>query len=393
MFSADNQDDGTGPNTSGTFSFGTRLGLVFIVETASLSAFLVASLLGYVSVDHYPSWQAIAQVARRGSIGWPSHIHIYFISLLCSDLLLSISGVMNVRWVHEAGVIEGSYCTAQAMLKQMGSVGVGLAILAIAISTWGLIVRKWKRPSSPRVALIVVSLIWIFVILMTTISLAIHKSKGNRFYGNTKYWCWIRSPYSLREGIALEYGWLWLTAVINCILYIPVAITLLESRRRNRSLETLAPEGERSMQTMAFQMSLYPVIYMLTITPSSVARFIQFARPNNPPPFPVSAFASVAFASSGIFNVLLFSITRPALIPRRSRQDGQSTPNNRTITSPRNSIQWRRRTEECADQWFLPLNDLSDGAKNGPRLSTIRISEEPPFQEPKSSGSSMILHP
>lgn len=47
MSSSDSQDV---PNSSGSFTFGTRLGLVFVVETASLSAVLVAGLLTYFLV-------------------------------------------------------------------------------------------------------------------------------------------------------------------------------------------------------------------------------------------------------------------------------------------------------------------------------------------------------
>ncbi|KZS91207.1 hypothetical protein SISNIDRAFT_551043 [Sistotremastrum niveocremeum HHB9708] len=358
MSSSDSQDV---PNSSGTFTFGTRLGLVFVVETASLSAVLVTSLLSYFA------WQSIKSARRLRKWQWPSHIHIYFISLLCSDLIQAIGGIMDIMWIRDAGVVEGPYCTTQGVFKQMGDVGVALAILAIAVSTWGLIVRRWRGLSSPKFALSVVAAIWLFVILVTTVSIAVHHNKAQPYYGSTKYWCWIRSPTYLRDGIALEYGWLWLTALVNCFLYIPVVITLLQSQRRRPALDSVSTESDRTMQKMAFQMSLYPVIYMITITPISITRFIQFARPTHPPPFAVTAFASIMFSSSGTLNVLLFSITRPALIPRRTPVVEVHSP----TTPMSNTIQWRRRNEAAdldeEDQWSMskipsPAKDSSSSS-------------------------------
>ena len=48
--------------------------------------------------------------------------------------------------------------------------------------------------------------------------------------------------------------------------------------------------------------------------PISGARFS--ALRGNAVPFPVIASADVLFALSGLFNVVLFALTRPSLIPR-----------------------------------------------------------------------------
>ncbi|KZS91571.1 hypothetical protein SISNIDRAFT_467505 [Sistotremastrum niveocremeum HHB9708] len=359
-----------GSDTTGSFTFQIRLGLLFIVETAFLSALFVVLLLFFIT------WQVIWPYLRRKP-GCPqrlSNIHVYFISLLCSDLLLSINilltgvyftgGIMNVRW----GIVEGSYCTTQGILKQMGSVGValsyayiyillfGVLILinrmvfysrksffsiqsnqVIAVNTWGLITGKLSKPPSLKMAITTVLSIWLFVILMTSVGLAVHHTKSQPFYGNTGYWCWIRSPYSLREGIALQYGWLWLTAALNCILYISIALKLLGTRRRNihKGTDTIVSERERSMKKIAFEMVLYPVIYMIAIVPSSIVRFIQFTKLQDPP-FYASDIASIAFASSGILNVLLFSFTRPSLLRRREYVPGY--PQLPSSGSPRGNI-------------------------------------------------------
>jgi hypothetical protein len=55
--------------------------------------------------------------------------------------------------------------------------------------------------------------------------------------------------------------------------------------------------------------------------PQSVVRFIQFAHPENPPPFAASAFAAVTFASSGLLNTVLYAYTRPSLLPHDPEDD------------------------------------------------------------------------
>lgn len=47
----------------------------------------------------------------------------------------------------------------------------------------------------------------------------------------------------------------------------------------------------------------------------SINRVWQLARPNNPPPYAFTATTLILFTLSGLFNVVLFTFTRPTLIP------------------------------------------------------------------------------
>ncbi|KZS90734.1 family A G protein-coupled receptor-like protein [Sistotremastrum niveocremeum HHB9708] len=311
-----------GPDTRGTFSFGIRLGLLFEVQAACLSAICVVGLLVYLG------WTAIRTRRQRGKHALPSHLHVLFVSLLFSDLLHSIGSILNIPWIRDSGVLEGPLCTAQGIFRQMGDTGVALEILAIAVFTWGVIVRGWSSPSL-KTTFVIVGLIWIFVILITLVSYGVHKAAGQVYYGNTRYWCWIRSPYSLPDGIALQYGWFWLTAAINLVLYISVAVTLLKSKRRCRNAQM--PEGQRSLQKIAFQMTWYPIIYLITITPMSITRLWIFTNPEHPPPFAATALAAVLLTLSGVFNAVLFSITRPTLIPQKGHDHDPTVGGLRSI--------------------------------------------------------------
>jgi hypothetical protein len=46
------------PQASTPLDFGDRLGLVFIVEGATLSVLAVTTLLAYITVGVYPMWKA-----------------------------------------------------------------------------------------------------------------------------------------------------------------------------------------------------------------------------------------------------------------------------------------------------------------------------------------------
>ena len=48
------------------------------------------------------------------------------LSLFVYDLLQSVGGILSIRWAHDGMVTSGPYCTAQGIIKQMGTLGVAL---------------------------------------------------------------------------------------------------------------------------------------------------------------------------------------------------------------------------------------------------------------------------
>ncbi|KAE9408213.1 hypothetical protein BT96DRAFT_1013670 [Gymnopus androsaceus JB14] len=308
----------------GEFSFGTRLGLAFTVQSACCSALLVSFLLLYIL------YSTIA-IKRGASRTWTvsTHVHYYFVNLLIFDLVQAIGGIMDVKWVAEAGVMQGLLCTVQGILKQMGDVGVALTTAAIAIHTFCVLVLRRHPPT--RVAYLVLFLIWLFIGLIVGISIAAHKGKG--YYGNTEYWCWITGDYSF-ERIALEYLWLWLAAFVNLVCYgimalVVKGVLLVDGARfrylgwKGQTKTSLGASNDGNSNgpdrvesnAIAMHMLFYPLIYILAVTPITVVRWMAFA--NLTVPFPATAFASITFSSSGVFNVLLFAFTRPKLLPHR----------------------------------------------------------------------------
>lgn len=300
--------------------------MVFIVQASFLSALAVLGLLSYIA---YSTIKLKNGASRHWST--TTHVHWYFVSMMVSDLIQAIGGILNIRWIEDSGVTEGAYCSAQGALKQAGDVGVALASLAIAIHTFAVLVFRWRPKNTPTIAIIVVSTIWLFVILLISISFGTHKGKD--YYGNTQYWCWITSAYPAQR-IALEYFWMWFTSLLNIVLYVPIALVLKgiitvrgfhvrllsQAERRRTSVEAVS--GREISSHIALKMIMYPALYTVTVLPIAIVRWESFL--GGCVPWAATVFADVVFASSGLFNVLLYSFTRPNLLPQRDRATSNS---------------------------------------------------------------------
>lgn len=72
-------------------------------------------------------------------------------------------------------------------------------------------------------------------------------------------------------------------------------------------------EDERESKKIAYLMLFYPAVYLFCIAPMSISRWIDWSRPNHHSAAGI-IFSHVIFSLSGVFNVILFSITRPSLV-------------------------------------------------------------------------------
>ncbi|KDQ63396.1 hypothetical protein JAAARDRAFT_169182 [Jaapia argillacea MUCL 33604] len=358
------------------FTFGERLGIVFIVESACLSAAAVTSLLCYIG---YGAIRAVPETSGRWRTG--THIHWYFLSLMVSDLIQAIGSILNIRWVSLAGVNDGPYCTTQGrftcedknshhteysvgVMKQLGDVGVAFATLAIALHTFCVLALRWKPDPSPRMAIMNVTLIWIFLALLVGLSLGTHKGKD--YYGDTQFWCWITQDYPVQR-IALEYFWLWFTAFLNIALYVPLALVLggfiiidgfkirIPNKEERGHLRVSSINGTRDARHLSMKMLFYPAVYTITVLPIAIVRWSAFY--NHPVPFEATVFADALFSSSGLLNVLLFSITRPALLHRN--RTSRTTIFETVVSDGSDSHSGEHRRPVSQDIWRDSAHRLS----------------------------------
>jgi len=268
-------------------------------------------------------------------------------------------------------------------MKQLGATGVALISLAIALHTFGVMIFRWD--SSNKHALLTIGLICVFITLMIGISCAVHK--GDQFYGNTKYWCWITSAYT-GERIGTEYLWLWIAAFVDIVLYVLLALVVkgfivingckiripANEERVRQSWTSRRSSGKDVTSTVAIGLLFYPVVYTITVIPFAVVRWILFSNPDGDVPFAATAFATMLFGLSGLFNVILYGFTRPGLLhgrePAMSVMSLQSPTNS--YIAPRTKEHLRNSVTDEVDDWVASPDQASCSLQS-PRSLTMVV--------------------
>ncbi|KAI6007237.1 hypothetical protein EDD15DRAFT_2209867 [Pisolithus albus] len=127
---------------------------------------------------------------------------------------------------------------------------------------------------------------------------------------------------------------MWMAAVLNIISYLLLVLVVTRvvsldgyKLRWGGGQEgiVLTPCGSgRTVEDIkAIRMLFYPLVYIIVVLPISAARFSQFR--GDRVPFAVTTFTDTLFALSGLFDMILYALTRPALLPHRPSHDPKST--------------------------------------------------------------------
>ena len=59
----------------------------------------------------------------------------------------------------------------------------------------------------------------------------------------------------------------------------------------------------------------YPAVFIFCFFPNTLSRWLYFTdNPNDPPPYQFTLFASSIYGLSGVFNLILFLLTRPTVV-------------------------------------------------------------------------------
>lgn len=274
-----------------------------------------------------------------------THVAAYFFSLLLCDLAQGIGALLNTRWIAEGGLEIGSYCTAQAAIKQTGNVGTALWSFVIAVHTFDVLFLRWHIADYVCYGTLVG--VWAFLGFIVILGPSVIESRERGpFYGISGYWCWITAAYPV-ERYALEYLFMFASAGLSFILYFLVFLRLRGNvsvsgwhirfhRVQNgpggdNSNNGLFHDGRRDPHLMqvARQMLWYPVAYTILVLPIAAARFSAFN--GQTVPLAVTIFTSSIFMLSGFVNAVLFTTTRRVI------QLPSSWKNNRLFTFSRRS--------------------------------------------------------
>ncbi|KAG2016372.1 hypothetical protein CC2G_009543 [Coprinopsis cinerea AmutBmut pab1-1] len=111
-------------DSNAEFTFDQRLGIYFTIQSSFLSAAACLSLLVYAFIR----WLQLARILRRDATRVQTDLtdSSLFLNLMLADLIQAIGNMPNIRWMREGRITEGTLCTAQAVIKQIGINGVAL---------------------------------------------------------------------------------------------------------------------------------------------------------------------------------------------------------------------------------------------------------------------------
>ncbi|KAI9462443.1 hypothetical protein BJY52DRAFT_1210803 [Lactarius psammicola] len=307
---------------SKSLTFGYRIGIFILAEISAVSASAIVILSAYIV---YSAVSIRPGSRRRWRLESP--VHLFLLNQLVCDLIQALGGLMNMKWAFDGTVHQGTFCTAQGLIKQLADVGTALSAGNVAIYTFSIVIFRLK-PTDPNMfrASLIVAGIWVSIILDVAINVGINGA--SRFYGPTGPWCWIAREFRIQRTVA-DFMWMWISAFSSLLAYLAVFLVLkgfisVEGWRVRWTYGQESPIILRS-HDLAYKMLAYPIIYIITVLPLAAARYSEFS--GHKPPFAVTVIADGFYLSSGLLNVLLYAYTRPFLLPHSS-----DTPDNRTVS-------------------------------------------------------------
>ncbi|KAF8340417.1 uncharacterized protein EI90DRAFT_3285819 [Cantharellus anzutake] len=265
-------------------SFPLRAGILLISEIGLLSFTLATWLLIYSLRRAYRK--------RASGLDPGSKFGLQPISVL---FLQGISNIMSVKWAFEGEVTEGSYCTAQAVMRQIGNDGVAWFTMAIAALTYLQLfhLNLLGERGAKIFAAASICFIAVFIILIVSIP----ASTLHPYYGNTGLWCWIvKRKENSRLRIASEDAWIWLAVLVAIAVYGLIAYRWRQDMSHNYDNPV--------MRRNAITMGWYPIVYFMVVAPQSAVRFLQFRA--NQPGYGWTVLTSAIFSSGGALNVILW---------------------------------------------------------------------------------------
>ncbi|KAF9526925.1 hypothetical protein CPB83DRAFT_895778 [Crepidotus variabilis] len=290
------------------FNFSERVGLLFSIESG------IASILASTFVLSFALFKWLKRTVNswgRGNLMRSDASDSgLFLNLMFADLIQACGWLPNIKWMVDATITDGHLCTAQAVLKQVGLVGTCLTSLAIALHTFGVLVLRWKPSRHLNKAIILC--VWVVTALIVIIPAATPRNEP--LYGPAGFWCFITPRWKTLQLTGM-YLWIWIAAFSMLILYSIMFGVMRGWLNIGGSPNGEAPvdsEEDKQAKAIAKMMLFFPAVYIFTILPNSLARWLTTAGHDIPSEFIL--FGNTVFGSSGFLNFILFLLTRPAIV-------------------------------------------------------------------------------
>ncbi|KAL5336048.1 G protein-coupled glucose receptor regulating Gpa2-domain-containing protein [Aspergillus crustosus] len=278
-----------------------RRGLIAVFVMAILSTVATLLLIGFITY-RLVFWRS--NYSRY--IGYNQYIILIY-NLVIADIQQSLAFLICAKWYAENKVqASTAACFLQGFWLQVGDPASGIFVLAIAFHTFYL-VALGRKLSYKAFVLIVVGL-WAFVAILVIIPLASH---GADVFVPAGAWCWISEEY---EPVRLwtHYFWIFLAEFGTVCLY---AVLWFQLRRRIKQSAILGSSHIESLQRLrrvVGYMIIYPIAYIVLSLPLAAGRMAT-AR-GNTPGIVYFCVSGALITSSGLVDVLLYTLTRKNLI-------------------------------------------------------------------------------
>jgi len=264
---------------------------------------------------------------------------------------------------------------------------VALTSLLIACHTFAVLFFRWQPPKTRKFPLGVVSVIGLFLLLATLIPALTLPD----FWDISGDWCWI-SPMYPKMWLGLEYAIFWTVALGSFLLYIPLFLCLRGNivveyphadedgwgRGKLRISWRWVQSGKawrrsnaerKEQMDVARQMLAYPIAYTFMILPSSIIRGIEMHDKTLVIPAAAVAFSGAVYACSGLVNVSLYVITRPAVFDFLL----QVVWNRRSVPDVQEEVE-----AGAQDGYGIPLGSSDTGAETSDCHGGRKEKKEPP---------------
>lgn len=165
------------------------MGLVSFISTFGLLCFITYRML---------AWKKY----YRTFPGYNQYLLLIY-NLLLADFQQSIAFLLSFHWIAKNSILAPTAaCFIQGWMVQVGDVGSGIWVLAIALHTWYSVTGRKLGYRSFTCYLV---LVWAFIILLAIIGPIAHK---NTYFVNTGAWVGNSPLYStnLLKTLLIQYS-------------------------------------------------------------------------------------------------------------------------------------------------------------------------------------------
>ncbi|KAK2746845.1 hypothetical protein FQN57_002887 [Myotisia sp. PD_48] len=289
-----------------------RNGLIAVGVASLLSAITTVGLFIFITY-RLIFWRKY----HTTYIGYNQYIILIY-NLLLADLQVALGFLLSLHWVAVDSIHSTSrVCPVQGWLLQIGDPSSGLFVLAIAVHTFATVLLG--RKPSHRVLVWSVIGLWGFCLTLVMVPTIRH---GEHTYVPSGAWCWIDERFDA-ERLWAHYFWIFVSEFGSLVIYAILFIYLRRKVVTSAAMGRGQMENIKRLRRVTGYMVIYPLAYVVLSLPLAAGR-MTMARGKQVPSVTYFCAAGAIIASSGFVDVILYTLTRKALL-----LDTENTRSNR----------------------------------------------------------------